>query len=62
MKYNELHKILRRYGCYDTGKTIGGHPAWYSPITGRRFPTSHNGGEDVKSGTLSSILKAAGIK
>lgn len=58
MKYNELHKLLKRAGCYDTGKV---HPLWYSPITKRYFPTSHHGSEEVKKGTLNSIKKSAGI-
>ena len=33
MKYNELHKRLRKTGCYPTGKSIAGHPEWYSPLT-----------------------------
>lgn len=33
MKYNELHRILIRYGCYETGKQRAGHPEWYSPRT-----------------------------
>lgn len=62
MKYNELHKLLRKNGCYETGRQIGGHPAWFSPITGRVFKTSNHGSEEVKPGTLKSILRDAGIK
>lgn len=62
MKYNELHKILRAAGCYPIkGKQINGHPAWYSPITGGRFPTSNHGSEEVKKGTLKGISKASGV-
>ncbi len=62
MKYNELHKLLKKAGCYDTGRLRGSHPLWYSPITGNYFKTSHHGGEEVKNGTLKAILKDAGIK
>lgn len=62
MKYNELHRKLRKYGCYPTGETLNGHPEWYSPITGRKFPTSHHESQEVKKGTLSAILRDAGIK
>lgn len=62
MKYNELHRKLRKMGCYPTGETLNGHPEWYSPITGRRFPTSHHEAQEVKKGTLNSILRDAGIK
>ena len=62
MKYNELHKRLRKAGCYDTGKEICGHPAWYSPITKRYFPTSHHYTEEVAKGTLRNISKMSGVK
>ena len=63
MKYNELHRQLKKIGCYPLeGEEIAGHPAWYSPITGKIFPTSHHGSEEVKKGTLMSIKKASGLK
>lgn len=62
MKYNELHRILKKNGCYDAGKQSGGHPLWFSPKTERVFKTSNHGSEEVKSGTLKSILRDAGIK
>lgn len=62
MKYNELHKLLRKAGCRDTGRQRGGHPLWYSPITGVYFKTSNHGSEEVKPGTLKAILRDAGIK
>lgn len=62
MKYNELHKLLSKAGCWDTGRQRGGHPLWYSPKTGNYFKTSNHGSEEVKSGTLNSILRDAGIK
>ena len=62
MKYKELHKLLKANGCYPTGVQRAGHPEWYSPITNKKFPTSNHGSEEVKKGTLTSILKDAGIK
>ena len=62
MKYNELHKLLKRAGCYDTGKTMGGHPLWYSPKTEKYFKTSHHGSEEVPRGTLKSIKRDAGVE
>lgn len=63
MKYNELHRLLREIGCYPLkGKQIAGHPAWFSPLTGRIFPTSNHGGEDVRKGTLKNILRDSGLK
>ena len=61
MKYSELHKKLRKAGCYPTGKEIAGHPEWYSPLTGKYFPTSHHGGHEVAPGTLRNIKRDAGI-
>ena len=62
MKYSELHRRLRKYGCYPTGETQHGHPEWHSPITGKKFQTSHHEAQEVKKGTLNSILRDAGIK
>lgn len=30
---------------------------WYSPITGKTFPTGHHGSQEVKKGTLKSIIR-----
>lgn len=62
MKYKELEKILKKAGCYDTGKTLNDHPKWYSPRSGKFFKMSRHGSEEVKNGTLNSILKDAGLK
>lgn len=62
MKYNELMRKLRKAGCYDTGRSIDGHPAWYSPKTKMYFPVSHHGSHEVAEKTLNKILKAAGLK
>lgn len=62
MKYNELIKKLRKAGCFDTGKQMSGHPIWHSPITGKDFKMSNHGSEEVATGTLNAILKAAGLK
>ena len=62
MKYNELEKMLRKAGCYDTGEQQAGHPLWHSPKTGNYFQMSNHGGEEVAKGTLNKILKKAGLK
>jgi len=41
---------------------MSGHPIWYSPITDKYFKMSNHGSEEVATGTLNAILKAAGIK
>ncbi|MBO4370448.1 MAG: type II toxin-antitoxin system HicA family toxin, partial [Paludibacteraceae bacterium] len=61
MKYSELHKRLRKFGCYPTGETIAGHPEWYSPITGKYFPTSHHLNHEVAPKTLKNIIRDSGI-
>ena len=62
MKYNELHKLLRKSGCYPTGGEIAGHPEWYSPMTRETFPTSNHLSAEVRQKTLHNILKTAGLK
>lgn len=61
MKYNELMRLLKKSGCYDTGKQQNGHPLWYSPKTGKYFKVSNHGSAEVASGTLKAIKHAAGI-
>ena len=62
MKYNELHRILKKNGCYETGKTRAGHPVWYSPKTGKYFRVGRHGSQEIKGGTLNSMMKDAGLK
>lgn len=62
MKYSELEKILKKGGCYYTGKQQCGHPLWCSPKTGFKFKMSNHGGKEVATGTLNEILKRAGLK
>jgi mRNA interferase HicA len=61
MKYSELEKKLRKGGCYflRNGKR---HPIWESPITGKKFELSHHPSEEVKNGTLKSIIRDSGVK
>lgn len=61
MKYSELERLLRRIGCYDTGKQQNGHPLWYSPITGCWFKMSNHHSEEIKFGTFQRILKRSGF-
>lgn len=62
MKYSELHKKLRKAGCYETKDEIAGHPEWYSPITKKYFPTSHHPSKEVAPKTLKNIIRDSGIK
>lgn len=61
MKYSELERKLKKYGCYYTGESLFGHPKWYSPITKKCFAMSHHHSDEVKTKTLAKILDDAGI-
>lgn len=62
MKYSELEKLVKKAGCYYTGKEQAGHPLWKSPKTGMYFQMSHHPSQEVATGTLNKIKRAAGIK
>lgn len=61
MTYNELARRVKKVGCYDTGRQQAGHPLWYSPKTGKTFQMSNHGSQEVATGTLIQIKRAAGI-
>lgn len=61
MKYSELHKKLRKAGCYCVDEQIAGHPKWYSPITKRYFATSNHQSAEVATKTLKNIKIASGV-
>ncbi|MBO7603685.1 MAG: type II toxin-antitoxin system HicA family toxin [Bacteroidales bacterium] len=60
MKYSEIHRKLRRAGCFivKNGKK---HPIWKSPITGQFFETSYHESEEAKPGTKNDIAKRSGV-
>lgn len=60
MKTPELLKILNKNGC-SLDHHGSNHDIWYSPITGKYFPVPRHKAE-IKTGTLKSILKDAGIE
>ena len=63
MKYSELKRMLRQAGCYELKRSgRQPHEKWYSPITGKKFPVGRHDHEEVKPGTLDSILTDAGLK
>ncbi|MDR0833269.1 MAG: type II toxin-antitoxin system HicA family toxin [Candidatus Symbiothrix sp.] len=61
MKYSELERKLVKAGCYEV-RAGGRHPIWFSPITGKTFPTGHHKSEEVRPGTLKDIIESSGIK
>jgi predicted RNA binding protein YcfA (HicA-like mRNA interferase family) len=62
MKYSELERLVKKAGCYDTGEQQAGHPLWINPKTGERFPMSNHRSQEVATGTLRNIKRAAGLK
>ncbi|MCI2134185.1 MAG: type II toxin-antitoxin system HicA family toxin [Bacteroidales bacterium] len=61
MKYSEIHRKLRKAGCFifRNGKR---HPVWKSPITGKLFETSYHESEEAKPGTKKDIENKSGVK
>ena len=60
MKKSELEKLLKLNGCrfVKSGKR---HERWYSPSSDVYFSVPRHEGKEIPNGTLSSILKQAGI-
>jgi len=46
MKYSEVERKLKKAGCYQDGE-MGGHPLWYSPLTGKLFKMSHHKSQEA---------------
>ena len=61
MKTSELLKKLKKEADVKFVRHGGEYDIYYSPITGKEIPIQRHKGE-VKKGTLSSILKDAGLK
>ena len=61
MKHSELKKLLKQNGCNKQSEGTR-HKNWYSPKTNKIFQVGRHDTQDVKKGTLSKILKDAGIK
>lgn len=60
MNYGELKKLLKKNGC-NFRKEGKRHEIWHSTKTGESFPVGRHSGQEVPSGTLKNILKAAGL-
>lgn len=61
MTYSELKKKLKKAGCklHAEGKR---HEIWINPKTGKTFSVGRHNTEEVKTGTLKSIMTDAGIE
>ena len=64
MKYREVRKILEQNGFVQEKRTAGSHRQYSAVINGkkRKVTLAYNqGGEDVKQGVLSSIVRQSGL-
>ena len=61
MTYSELKKFLKKNDCY-LEKEGANHEIWFSPMTEKRFTVGRHNKEEVPTGTLKSIKKAAGLE
>lgn len=61
MKYAEIHRKLRKAGCYVV-RNGSRHPIWKSPITQMLFETSYHESEEAKPGTKRDIEDRSGVK
>lgn len=59
MKYSELERQLKAYGCYFSHTSKNGHPIWINPRTGKLIKMSNHKSQEAATGTASSILRAA---
>lgn len=59
-RYREIIKRLKKLGFEFQRQAAGSHEIWFNPETGR-FTTIPNHSGDMPEGTLSAILKQAGI-
>lgn len=60
MKTTELLKIFKKNGCYLI-RHGSNHDIWFSPITNKQFAVPRHK-DEIKTGTLKSILRDAGIE
>jgi predicted RNA binding protein YcfA (HicA-like mRNA interferase family) len=61
MTFGELKRLLKKNGSYFRHEG-GRHEIWESSKTGKQFPVSRHDAKEVRSGTLNSIMKDAGLK
>jgi predicted RNA binding protein YcfA (HicA-like mRNA interferase family) len=61
MKTSELAKMLKKAGC-SLIKHGREHDLWYSPLTGETFPVARHQSQEIATGTVNNIFKAAGLR
>jgi predicted RNA binding protein YcfA (HicA-like mRNA interferase family) len=57
----DVIKKLRRAGFVFDRQAKGSHEIWYNPNTRRRTTIPNHPGTDIPKGTLSAIIKQAGL-
>ena len=62
MKYSELEKKIKETTNCRFLRNGSRHPIWKNYDTGELFEMSHHKSEEVKFGTLKSIIKKSGVK
>ena len=62
MKYSELEKLIKQTTNCRFHRNGSRHPIWINPDTGELFEMSYHRNQDVKIGTLKSIVKKSGVK
>ncbi|MDR1459385.1 MAG: type II toxin-antitoxin system HicA family toxin [Bacteroidales bacterium] len=62
MKYSELEKAIKQTTNCKFFRKGSNHPLWINPDTGEIFAMSHHGSQEVRPGTLKSIIKKSGVK
>ena len=60
MKFSELYRKLEKDGWRI--ERTGRHHIYSHPIKSGKIPVGKHGNDEVPTGTLNSILKAAGLK
>lgn len=61
MKTSEIKRLLRKAGC-TVSREGANHEIWFSPKTGEHFPVPRHNGQELKTKTAESIMRAAGLK
>jgi len=61
MTFGELKRFLKKNGCYFHHQGSR-HEIWENPKTGKQFPVGRHDSKEVRSGTLQSIKKDAGLE
>ncbi len=61
MNYRELTRKLRRLNCEFDRRAKGDHEIWINTTTHTRTTIPNWGSRDLKTGTISGILRDLGI-